>query len=244
MIANRNRLSLMNNPKSKIQNPKSGGAAYCDVDGTLAATTIVEPLLWYKRRLLSAPARAFWMAGLCVRAPYWLGLDHFSREASNRAIYSHYAGFDSARVKALAGECYNAEIRPRLLAQALERLNGLKEDGLRPVLVTGGLDFLMQPLAASLGADLIAPGLEERGGTFTGRLQDVPLTGARKPEAVRAHAQAQGIALDQSYAFGDAIGDLPLLECVGHPVAVNADRRLEAVAQARGWERENWRREA
>ena len=213
------------------------------MDGTLAATTIVEPLLWYKRRLLSTPARAFWMAGLCLRAPYWLVLDHFSRDASNRAIYSHYAGLDSARIRGLAAECYSEAIRPRLFGQALERLSGLKEDGLRLVLVTGGLDFLMQPLAASLGADLIAPGLEERGGIFTGRLQDTPLTGARKAEAVRAHAQAHGIALDQSYAFGDAIGDLLLLESVGHPVAVNAERRLEAIAQARGWQREKWKPE-
>ena len=211
------------------------------MDGTLAATTIVEPLLWYKRRLLSAPARAFWMAGLCVRAPYWLGLDHFSREASNRAIYSHYAGFDSARVKELAGECYNAEIKPRLFPQALERLGALRQDGPRLVLVTGGLHFLMQALAAHLNADLIAPALEERGGRFTGRLQGAPLTGAHKAAAVRAHALAHGIALPESYAFGDAIGDLPLLECVGHPVAVNADRRLMAIAQARGWRMENWK---
>ncbi|MGD0094407.1 MAG: HAD family hydrolase, partial [Planctomycetota bacterium] len=121
-------------------------AAYCDVDGTLAATNIAGPLFWYKRRLLSAPARALWLAGLCLRGPYWLLLDHFSREASNRAIYSHYAGLPSARVRELAEECYSEAIKPRLFPRALEKLRGLQQDGLRLVLVTGGLDFLVQPL--------------------------------------------------------------------------------------------------
>jgi len=231
----------MGEPETTNQKPETLRAAYCDIDGTLAATTIAGPLLWYKRRLLSAHAHACWMAGLCWRAPYWLLLDYFSRQASNRAIYSHYAGFDAARVKELAAECYNAEIKPRLFPLALERLRALQQDGLRLAFVTGGVDFLMQPLAANLHAELIAPALEERNGLFTGRLQGPPLTGAHKADAVRAHAQTHGIALAESFAFGDAIGDLRLLECVGHPVAVNADRRLAAIAQARGWQRENWK---
>jgi len=219
----------------------SGAAAYCDVDGTLAATTIVTPLLWYKRRLCSAPAAWAWLASLCVRGPYWLALDRSSRAASNRAIYSNYAGMDSARAKGLAGACYAACIQPRLYPQALARLAALRRDGARLVLVTGGLDFLVQPLAAELGADLIAPALEERGGAFTGALRGEPLTGEHKSEALRAHAAAHGIDLSQSYAFGDAFGDLPLLECVGHPVAVNADRRLAAIARSRNWQMEDWR---
>lgn len=216
-------------------------AAYCDVDGTLAATTIVTPLIWYQRKLRSAPASSLWLASLCLRAPYWLLLDRISRAASNRAIYRHYAGLHAARVRELAGACYAECLKPRLFPRALDRLAALRQEDVRLVLVTGGLDFLGQPLADELSADLVAPALQERDGLFTGALRDGPLTGEGKADAVRAHARAHGIDLAQSYAFGDAVGDLVLLECVGHPVAVNADNRLAAIATERGWQTEDWR---
>ena len=81
-----------------------------------------------------------------------------------------------------------------------------KTDGVRLVLVTGSLDLLMAPLAERLGAELIAPSLEEREGCFTGRLTTPPMTGARKAEAVRTHAQRLEIDLQTSYSFGDALG--------------------------------------
>jgi phosphoserine phosphatase len=67
------------------------------------------------------------------------------------------------------------------------------------------------------------------------------MTGQRKAEAVRAHAQHCSVDLQNSFAFGDALGDLPMLECVGRPVAVNPGRRLAAQATRRGWPIERWR---
>ncbi|MCY3021858.1 MAG: HAD-IB family hydrolase [Planctomycetota bacterium] len=221
--------------------PPTIRAAYCDVDGTLTATTIVTPLIWYKRRLQSAPAHWLWLAGVPLRAPYWLLLDRFSRDASNRAIYSNYAGMSCARARELAVACYSECIRPRLLPRAQARLAALKKDGITLVLVTGGLDFILQPLARELDADCVAPALVERDGIFTGELRGPPLTGEHKADAIRAHAKANNVDLTQSYAFGDAIGDLLMLECVGHPVAINADQRLAAVARARGWQMEDWK---
>jgi HAD superfamily hydrolase (TIGR01490 family) len=211
------------------------------VDGTLAGTTIVSPLIWYRKRLPGGPRSWLWLASLCVRAPYWLIVDRCSRAASNRAIYSNYGGMNCARVRELASACYADCIKPRLYPQAMKKLTELRQEGVRIVLVSGGLDFLMQPLAAELGADLIVASLEERGGSFTGALRGEPLTGALKAERLRAHAAEHGVDLAQSCAFGDAFGDLPLLESVGHPVAVNADGRLAAIAKTRGWQTETWR---
>ncbi len=216
-------------------------AAYCDVDGTLTATTIVTPLAWYKRRLGNPAGHALWTASLLLRGPWWILLDRISRGASNRAIYAQYAGLDAARVRALAGACYTECLRPRLLPKAEAQLNTLRRDGVRIVLVTGGLDFIMAPLAAEFGADCIAPALVEENGIFTGALDRPPLTGAEKAGVVRAHATAHGVDLTQSFAFGDAHGDLPMLECVGSPVAVNPDRRLAGVAQERHWRVERWK---
>ena len=61
-----------------------------------------------------------------------------------------------------------------------------------------------------------------------------------RADAVRKHAGAQGVALEESFAFGDAFGDVPMLECVGHPVAVNPGRRMREIAGRRGWPIERW----
>jgi len=219
----------------------SARAAYCDVDGTLSATQIASPLIYFKRRLTPQPWRAAWLVSLPFRGAYWFVLDKFSRDAASRAIYAGYGGLAAERIRALASECYRSYLEPRLLADGLKRLEHLSADGVRLVLVTGSLDLLMAPLAERLGAELIAPSLEERDGRFTGRLTAPPLTGARKAEAGRAHARRLEIDLQASFSFGDALGDLPMLECVGQPVAVNPGRRLAAHAVRRGWPIERWR---
>jgi len=224
-----------------VDNGRVQRAAYCDVDGTLAATHIVTPLIWFKRRQLGAPARWLWLASLALRAPWWLCLDRFSRSASNRAIYANYAGLSCEKTKAFAGECFEACIRPRLFPQALDRLAALQRSGYAVVLVTGSLDFLMRPLAEQLKAEVIAPALEERDGVFTGALLNGPLAGRAKANAVLQHSTAHNVDLQESCAFGDAIGDLAMLETVGHPMAVNPDSRLAQIAAQRGWKCEQWR---
>src|SRR5204862_7604881 len=59
---------------------------------------------------------------------------------------------------------------------------------------------------------------------------------AHKAEAIREMAVCEGLDLASSYAYSDSITDLPMLELVGHPVAVNPDRELARVARQREWE--------
>ena len=221
--------------------PSQKRAAYCDIDGTLAATNIVMPLMWFKRRQLRPLARWAWLLSLGLRGLWWLLLDRASRGASNRAIYANYAGLPVETTKQLAELCFNECLKPRLFPQALEELAALRHAGVELVLVTGGLDFIARPIAEYLKAELIAPKLVEQNGVFTGALAGGPLTGAGKAEALREHSRGHGIELAQCYAFGDAYGDLPMLEAVGNPVAVNPDRRLAKIARARGWQLRQWR---
>ena len=58
---------------------------------------------------------------------------------------------------------------------------------------------------------------------------------------IREYAEKHGIDLGQSFAYTDSHGDLPMLECVGHPAAVNADRRLRQLAAVRGWPIKDWK---
>lgn len=210
-------------------------AAYCDVDGTLTATTIVTPMLWFRRRR-NTLADKLWIASLPLRGPWWLMLDRFNRGASNRAIYSNYRGFNAAWMRANAGPCFEQCLMPRFFPAALKRLEDLKQSGARLVLVTGSIDFLMQPVADFVGAELIAPGLVESNGEFTGEMSATPLTGAAKLTAILSHAEKNKIDLAASYALGDAHGDFEMLNAVGHPIAVNPDSRLNKIAIEKNWE--------
>jgi phosphoserine phosphatase len=55
-----------------------------------------------------------------------------------------------------------------------------------------------------------------------------------------SYARRRGVDLSRSYAYADSISDLPMLEAVGNPVAVNPDRRLAAAAKERGWQLQRW----
>lgn len=221
--------------------PGVSRAAYCDVDGTLTDTDIAKPLIWIKGNFLRGPARWCWLASLLARGPWWLLLDKFSRSASNRAIYRNYRGMPVERTRVLADIYYRERLRPKMFPEALAKLERFRRDGFQIVLVTGALNFFMEPLAREFGGECLAARLGESEGNFTGHLRNKPMTGPYKSEAIRTHAQAQGIDLESSYALGDAISDLPMLELVGHPVAINPDRRLEKIAAQRGWPMERWK---
>ncbi len=72
-------------------------------------------------------------------------------------------------------------------------------------------------------------------GIYTGDLAEPFCYGEGKAEAIKRLAKEEGYDLERSYAYSDSISDLPMLELVGHPVAVNPDRALEAIGVNRGW---------
>ena len=76
---------------------------------------------------------------------------------------------------------------------------------------------------------------EEKDGVFTGRLVGDILHGPGKKHAVAALAALQQLDLEKCTAYSDSINDLPMLEMVGSPVAVNPDRKLRRYAEERGW---------
>ena len=72
-------------------------------------------------------------------------------------------------------------------------------------------------------------------GRYTGRLDGPFCYGSGKAEAIEKLAAERGYDLNLCYAYSDSASDLPMLELVGHPVAVNPDAALESVARERGW---------
>ena len=215
--------------------------AFFDVDGTLLKSTIVHYYIWMRSAVMPFPLKYLWLIAFLPKTVYYLILDSISRPRFNQVFYRNYRGMAVAEVKALSAEMFETSVRPKIFAEAVSQIREHKEQGTAVVLVTGSLDFIVQPIADYLGVDaVLAPQLREEDGRFTGELTTVPLIGAEKAKAVRSYADRHEFSLEESYAYGDSGSDLPMLECVGHPVAVNPGKKFRQKALESGWEMHEW----
>lgn len=129
------------------------------------------------------------------------------------------------------------KIRPIIHARTAELI--AEHAGALQALVTATNRFITAPIAAELGIPhLIATDIEEVDGEFTGRPRGVPSFREGKVARVEEFLAARGTGLAdyESWFYSDSLNDLPLLERVDHPVAVDPDATLRAKAQERGWE--------
>jgi len=217
-------------------------AAFFDVDGTLCDTTIAHYYRYFMLRRLSPLAGRLWYATFLMRCGYYVLLDKFDRQRLNVVFYRNYAGLPAAEIKAQAAQCHHDVVIPRRLEQAASCIEQHRAAGRSIVLVTGSLDFIIEPLAAEIRADaVIAARLMESDGRFTGKLDGPPIGGEEKGRRMRDFAAEQGIELARSHAYGDSMADLPMLEAVAFPHAVNPDRGLRTTAKKRGWPTHHWK---
>ena len=216
-------------------------AAFFDVDGTLLKSTIVHCYVWLRSSQIPFFLKQLWLIGFLPKVVYYLILDSISRTRFNQVFYRNYHGLEVAEMKALATKMFEIYIRPKIFSEAVSQIQEHKAEGIDVVLVTGSLDFIVQPIADYLGVDtVLAPQLREENGQFAGELTTEPLIGEEKAKAIRSYAAQYEISLEESYAYGDSGSDLPMLECVGHPVAVNPSKALHQKALESGWEIHEW----
>ncbi len=146
-------------------------------------------------------------------------------------------GWDQDRVRTIVRETLEVVIEPILYEEALDLMAVHRAEGRRIFLVSASPVEIVEPLAEYLGVDeAIASRAEvDADGRYTGEM-DTYAYGPVKAEIIRALAEVEGIDLAGSYAYSDSYTDLPMLETVGHPVAVNPDRVLARLARDREWE--------
>jgi HAD superfamily hydrolase (TIGR01490 family) len=128
------------------------------------------------------------------------------------------------------------KIRPIILERALDLLAS-HAGGLRAI-VTATNRFITTPIARELGVEhLVATDIEEVDGKFTGKPHGTPCFREGKIARVTEWLSAQGkrLADFESWFYSDSLNDVPLLERVNHPVAVDPDPTLLALAKKRGW---------
>ena len=195
-------------------------------------------------------ARAFWKQGQArftdvarvswVYARYLAGIEDFVRVkvASGKLMAGRRYDDDLEMARVLASERFEAQIFP----QAYERINALQADGVNCVIVSATYRFLVEPFAHHLQIDdYTGQELEIVDGICTGELVEPVYRGDAKARYVHTYAETHDVDLKESWAFGDSMNDVPMLEAVGKPVVVNPGRKLHKLATARGWQIARWR---
>lgn len=146
------------------------------------------------------------------------------------------AGHQVRDFEKVAESAWRRSIAPKVFPEMIERINHHKSQGHEIWLLTAS----PQGLASVMARDLTLTGaigttLEEKDGAFTGEIDGELLHGPLKAKAAVQHALESGVNLAHCYAYSDSAADIPLLESVGHPIAVNPDHTLLAHATELSW---------
>ncbi|MGH8915542.1 MAG: HAD family hydrolase [Acidimicrobiia bacterium] len=213
----------------------ANSAAFFDLDRTLISGASAFPLgveAW-RQGLASNPDIGRWV--ISAISFKILGDKGDASDDIKGDFLTRIAG---ASVAAL--EMVSTAVLPKLVARVRpesRKLIKMHHDAGRDTwIVSAAPHEIVEPLARSLGmTGAIGTKGKVAAGHYTGELDGPFVYGAGKVEAMEKIAADRGYDLERSYAYSDSISDLPMMEAVGHPVAVNPDSELDTIAHERGW---------
>ena len=146
------------------------------------------------------------------------------------------AEHDPEKLYALRTRFVAERIRPMITDKARALVESHREQGHLPVMITATNAFVTEPIAEEFGfTHLLATRPEKRNGRYTGQYIGTPTFKEGKITALEHWLQEQAIKPTESWFYSDSHNDIPLLERVDNPIAVNPDEQLQARAQAEGW---------
>ncbi len=152
-------------------------------------------------------------------------------------VFKPLASYDMQTLEGWREAYLEQKIKPILLPAAEALVEKHRSQGDTLLIITATNSFLTTPIAQMLGIEnLIATDPEIVNGRFSGRVAGQPSFQHGKVERLRQWLQSRGEELKDSTFYSDSHNDLPLLELVDTPVAVDPDPKLQAVAQQRGWQ--------
>lgn len=207
--------------------------AFFDMDKTLIDEN--SGSLFMKQRYAHGEISGLEMAqGLFAYLRYKVGL--LDVDAWTRELAREIEGLSVADLERTTRQRIGAELLRHLYPAARALVETHRGRGHLPAIITGAANFVAQPLAEHLHIEhILCTRFEERGGRFSGLVQEPPCVGKGKIHWLNALVAEHDIDLARSYFYTDSITDLPLLEIVGNPVVVNPDHRLYREAVRRRW---------
>lgn len=157
----------------------------------------------------------------------------------NSAFYSYFKNFSISNVNSICETWFHNHTNnnPHFYHKnVLKTLQKHQSEGTECVFVSGSFRELLQPIADDLGVEhILSINLEREGLLFTGNILPPQTIGSGKADAITAFLHHQQADARMCFAYGDDISDVPMLEAVGHPVAVDGGRRLSEYAKTMGW---------
>ncbi len=213
--------------------------AVFDLENTLIASNVVASYAWLATRDMDDIDRLRFAVRTLAEAPRLLALDRRDRSDFLRYFYRRFAGANTARIDTDCREMLSDLILTKSFPQGVRRVRQHRQAGHRTLLITGALDFVVEPLRP-LFDHIIAAEMGSKKGYYDGRLTAVPPTGEARYQTLVDFAQEHDVDLHESVAYADSTSDLPMLDAVGFPVAVNPETKLAALARRRGWLIEQW----
>jgi HAD superfamily hydrolase (TIGR01490 family) len=212
-------------------------AAFFDLDKTVIAKPSIMAFARDFRRegLLTrrSMAKGLWLQLVYVH----VGAGPKKLTRARQSVLALTRGWDQAQVRSVVRDGLVAAIDPITYAEARELIDEHRRRGRRVYLVSAAPAEIVEPLAAHLGAHeaLASVARVDHNGRYTGDIERYAY-GPEKASMIRRVATRDNVDLAASWAYSDSVTDVPMLEAVGHPVAVNPDRPLRRIAQMRGWE--------
>ena len=210
--------------------------AFFDLDKTIisksSSLALSRPM--YRAGLVT---RGQLVRGAYAQLVYALvGADEKKMDRLKEGMLELTRGWDRTEVETLVRDVIIDVIDPFVYQEALDLMEQHRSEGRLVYIVSSSPEEVVRPVARHLGvAGVLATRARIEDGKYTGELEFY-CAGEGKAEAVRAIAERVGIDLEASYAYSDSISDLPMLDAVGHPVAVNPDRDLRKQAEEREWD--------
>ncbi len=218
--------------------------AIFDLDGTLMDGNLWRGIVAHHRER-GIQRRWVWLYVGTHIPLYYLGRLGLVSEETWRTLWARdmpwtFRGLPLEEADAAFDRLLEAFVVPRLMPAAVARLQEHRRRGDRILLLSGSPQPLMERVARHLGAEAgLGTRWEVRDGRYTGRALPPVAQGKGKWTRLRLYLEEAGLeeaVLEEAWAYADSIHDRYVLERVGHPVAVNPDPALAALARERGWE--------
>jgi HAD superfamily hydrolase (TIGR01490 family) len=212
-----------------------GAAVFFDLDKTVIAksSTLAFGKPFYQGGLVNR--RAVLKSTYAQFVYLVAGADADQMDRMRDYLKQLCAGWDVAQVKAIVDETLHDLIDPLVYDEAVSLIEEHKAAGRRIVIVSSSGEEVVRPIGEMVGADsVIATRMVVDGGRYTGDIEFYAY-GPHKAEAIRDLAARERWDLAECWAYSDSATDLPMLEEVGHPTAVNPDKALRRIATEREW---------
>jgi HAD superfamily hydrolase (TIGR01490 family) len=220
------------------------GAAFFDLDKTVIAksSTLAFTGKLYKAGMLGK--RTLLRAAIGQLIYVIFGADEDQLSQARDAMLELTKGWDKAEIEQVVEQALDEVVSPLVYAEALFLIDEHERAGRTVYLVSASPEEVVRPLGRFIGVDnvIATRARTDEAGRYTGEVE-IYAYGPEKVAAVEAVAAEHGISLEDSFAYSDSVTDVPLLEAVGYPHAVNPEKELKEIAEERGWPILDFRRQ-